>query len=470
MLPVTSAETTRALDQACIDGLGVPGRVLMELAGRQAAARVHAAAPGAPAAVACGPGNNGGDGYVIARWLHLWGHEVRLWASADAGTPDAAENAALCARMGLVPRPLEQALGGAGVVIDALLGTGQSGPPRGAIAAAVAAIAQHGAPVFAIDLPTGVHSDTGQALGPHPVQAAETLTLGRWKPGLLAMPGAALAGRVTRIDIGLSLGAVARPELVHPDAWLLEATDVTAWVPRRDPGGAKWDRGHVAIRGGGGASVLAALGAFAAGAGLVTVLAARADWPSLHGLPPAAILAEPDALDDRRHDTVVVGPGLGRHRVEAVRRVWQDHAGPVVADADALTVLARPGPWRPWGGDRVITPHSAEAARLLGCSRAEVEADRFGAARRLGDGAVLKGPHTLIGGPRPWVNPTGTAALATAGTGDVLAGMIGGMLARGLPSREACALACWLHGEAGRRAPENATAAEICAAVRPQPD
>ena len=469
MLPVTSAETTRALDQACIDGLRMPGRVLMELAGQQAAAHVHAAAPGADTAILCGPGNNGGDGYVIARWLRLWGHEVRLWASADPRTPDARANAALCARMGLAAGPLDEALAGAEVVVEAMLGTGQSGAPRGPIAEAAAALAQHGVPVFAIDLPTGVHSDTGRALGPHPVRAAETLTLGRWKPGLLAMPGAALAGRVTLVDIGLSLGAVARPELARPDAWLLEAADVAAWVPARDPAGAKWDRGHVAIRGGGGASVLAALGAFAAGAGLVTVLAARADWPSLHGLPPAVILAEPDALDDRRHDVVVVGPGLGRHRVEAVRRVWQDHAGPVVADADALTVLSRPGPWRPWGGDRVITPHSAEAARLLGCSRAEIDADRFGAARRLGAGAVLKGPHTLIGGPLPWVAPTGTAALATAGTGDVLAGMIGGLLARGLPSREACALACWLHGEAGRRAPANATAVEICAAVRPQP-
>lgn len=469
MLPVTSAETTRALDQACIEGLHIPGRVLMELAGQQAAAHVHAAAPGASVAILCGPGNNGGDGYVIARWLHLWGHDVRLWASGPPRTAEAADTAALCDRIGLRVSPLDPALSGAQVVVDALLGTGQAGAPRGPIAQATAALSAHPASIVSIDLPTGVHSDTGQALGPHPVRAAETLTLGRWKPGLLAMPGAALAGRVTLIDIGLSWGAVARPELAQPDAWLLEASDVAAWAPRVDPAAAKWDRGHVAIRGGGGASVLAARGAFAAGAGMVTVLAPRADWSALHGLPPAVILAEPDALDPRRHDVVVVGPGLGTQRVAAVRAVWEDHEGPVVADADALTVLSRPGPWRPWGGDRVVTPHSAEAARLLGCSRAEVDADRFAAARRLGAGAVLKGPNTLIGGDQPWVNPTGTAALATAGTGDVLAGMIGALMARGLASREACALACWLHGEAGQRAPAPATAVEICAAVRAQP-
>lgn len=466
MLPVATAARCRALDAACIEGLGIPGRQLMEVAGRGAAEAVHARWPGRPVAVLCGSGNNGGDGYVVARWLHLWGHPVRLWASAPAKTEDARVNAALCARMGLEPVALDEALAGDPVVVDALLGTGQTGAPRGAIGEAVAAARATAGPRVALDLPTGVHSDTGQVLGAAALSADLTVTFGRWKPGLLAMPGAELAGEVEVVDIGLDLGALHDAALAAPTAWLLEAADVAAWSPGRAAGGAKWDRGHVAIRGGGGASVLAARGAFAAGAGLVTVLAPRSDWAHLHGLPPEVILAEPEALNPKRHDAVVVGPGLGTDAAGVVRDLWGGFPGAVVADADALTLLARHPTEPPAGAPRARTPHSAEAARLLGCTRDEVEADRFAAARRLGPGALLKGPCSLVCGPTPWVNPTGGPALATAGTGDVLAGMVGGLLAQGLPVDRALALAAWRHGRAGESMPPQGTASDLLVALR----
>jgi hydroxyethylthiazole kinase-like uncharacterized protein yjeF len=468
MIPVSRAASVRELDRVVIAEVGIPGQVLMELAGRGAAEAVAARWPEGPVAVLCGAGNNGGDGYVVARWLALWGREVRLWASAPPATPDAASNAALCAAMSLpVCDSPEVALHGAAVAVDAMLGTGQRAAPRGAILAGVEALSG-GVPVAAMDLPTGLCADTGQRLGGACVRAALTVTFGRHKPGLLCEPGASLCGEVVCVDIGLDLAGIRAS--ITPDASILEPHDVASWQPVRADSQAKWDRGHVAIRAGGGAAVLAAHGAFRAGAGLVTLLAPRSDWASLHGLWPEVILACPEDLDPRRHDALVIGPGLGRspeHAAE-VRRLWAEYPRPLVADADALTLLAadRPVP----GGLRVITPHSAEAARLLGTTRAAIDADRPAAAAALADlgaTAVLKGPNTWVSGPEGrWIVPVRCGALGTAGSGDVLAGLIGGMLAQRIPAQRAAAAAVWRHGHAGLRLADGDTASDLLKALR----
>ncbi len=467
MIPVCTAAQVRARDARVIEGRGIPGRVLMELAGRGAADAVTARWPGAAVAVLCGPGNNGGDGFVIARWLALWGHRVTLWCPRDPATDDAKANAELCRDMGLLPTELPLALEDAGVVVDALLGTGQRSAPRGALLPGVQACMQRhraGAAVVAVDVPTGLHADTGQPLGDAVVAADLTVTFGYTKPGLLCAPGIQLSGEVVTIDIGLDLAGLC----AAPVGQIVEESDVLGWLPNVSAEGAKWDRGHVAVRAGGGAAVMAAHGAFRAGAGLVTLLAPRADWPSLHGLWPEVILAEPDALDPRRHDALVLGPGLGLDRGDEVRRLWETFPGSLVADADALTLLASGGT-PGWGGPRVITPHSAEAARLLGSTRRQVDADRFGAVKSLtGWGtALLKGPNTLIAESdgAVWVNPRGGPRLATAGSGDVLAGMIGGLLARGITPREAAAAAAWFHGVAGEGMPVNGTSRDLLEGV-----
>lgn len=471
MHPIQSARRTRELDRRLIEDHGMPGRVLMELAGRHAAERIHARWPDAVLAVLCGPGNNGGDGYVVARWLKLWGHEVRIWSCRPPTTDDARANQALCHRLGLHELPLPRAVGGATVAVDALLGTGQRSAPRASVLEGVDTLRilhDSGIPVVALDVPTGVDADTGQVLGSpnQAVAAALTVSFGAWKPGLLCMPGAALAGRVEVVDLGFELGEQSGDP--PPVGHLLDEADVRPMLPRRKPQDAKWTRGHVAVLGGGGAAVLAAHGAMRAGAGLVSVALPRARWPELHGLWPEIILMEPTELSPRRHDVLVMGPGLGTQAGRIVRELWGRWPGAVVADADALTILAEECPTPSGDQPRVITPHSAEAARLLDTRRSKVEADRFAAQADLARFGlpVLKGPHTLVGAPTPWVLPMADGRLATAGSGDVLAGLIGGLLALGRGSREAAALACWLHGAAATHMPDDGSATDLLAGIR----
>ena len=463
MIPAATAAQTRTLDHTVIEGLGIAGRTLMEVAGRGVADEIHRRFPSGEIAVLCGPGNNGGDGYVAARWLHLWGRQVRLFGM-DSSSPETLANRQLCVQLGLPFSDPEQAVAGADVAVDALLGTGQSQAPRGQIIQALKAlsVARH---VVAIDIPTGVHSDTGQNLG-GAVQCALTLTIGRWKLGLLSAPGCALAGEVSLIDIGLDLALSMDPSLT-PSAHILENSDIAGWWPKPADTDAKWDRGHVGILGSRGAATLAAHGAFRGGAGLVTLFAPKTEWDHFHGLWPEVIMAEAHRLDPNRHDVIVVGPGLGVEHIDPVLALWNDYPGGVVADADALTILANHKHRTPTDRARIITPHTAEAGRLLGVSRAEVEADRFAAMGQLNSfgTAVLKGPCTLIGPSPIWVNPRGSSRLATGGSGDVLAGMIGGLLAAGLPPEHAAACGAWAHGIGGERMPEGGTASDLVDAL-----
>ena len=465
MIPVCTLEQVRALDQAVIEQAEIPSAVLMEIAGRGVAEIIHERFPHGEIGFLCGPGNNGGDGYVAARWLTHWGRDVRIWG-APPSTNDARHNRRLCEQMDIPFLLPQDVVSKATVAVDALLGTGQSRPSKGMIANAVSACAI--APYcVAIDIPTGIHANTGQLIGPA-VSADVTVTLGRWKTGLLCAPGSEWSGDVYCVDLGLSLAHTFDPSLAHSNAHLLEQSDIDAWRPVTTQSDAKWDRGHVAIWGGGGAAVLAAHGAFRGGAGLVTLLAARKDWETFHGLWPEVILAEPETLDPRRHDVLVMGPGLGVEPQDRLVHLWHEFDGGVVADADALTVFSQRTDVQTDRHDRIITPHAAEAGRLLGITRSEVESDRISAISRLDHfgTVVLKGPHTLIG-PNPlWFNPTGNDRLATAGTGDVLAGTIGGLLASGISAPHAAAIGVWDHGVAGRRMPKGGTASDLIAQMK----
>lgn len=465
MIPVCGSAGTRALDEALIRTLGMPPHTLMELAGRGIAEQIHLRWPEQSVAVLCGPGNNGGDGFVIARWLALWGHPVRWWAPLPSATEESRLNRHILEQqLGAASVRAQDCVEGAGVAVDAMLGTGQKAAPRGFALEGIEALTRCPLRV-AVDLPTGLCAETGQPLGPPLSTFALTLALGRHKLGLWCAPGHHLAGEQVLIDLGLDLS----PSPAAPQGWLLQAQDVRAWAPVEDPGAAKWDRGHIAIRAGAGAAVLAAHGAFRSGAGLVSLLLPRADWPYLHGLWPEVILAEPDRLDPSRHDALVFGPGLGLGVADELASLWSRFPKPMVLDADGLSLLARLALTCPDGLVRALTPHAAEAGRLLDLERSAVEADRFSAVdalRRFGT-PLLKGPCSLVGAPDgTWINPRGSVALATAGSGDVLAGLVGGYLARGLSAERALALAAWRHGEAGERAGRGATASELVQRLR----
>jgi NAD(P)H-hydrate epimerase len=340
--------------------------------------------------------------------------------------------------------------------VDAIFGTGLCRDVTGPYAAMIDAINGGGAHVVAVDVPSGMAADSGVALGVA-VRAHHTVTFGRLKPGLLTARGRQLSGVVTVADIGLGIADGAAVAEV-PDAGDL------SW-PRRPADARKTTSGHLAIVAGheamAGAGILACAGALAAGAGLVTLIVPAGAHYRLGGLPAAVMVRtagrgpvlEPMPGLFERATAIVAGPGLGGGNaltpslITWLEALWAEEERPVLFDADAL-----PSAGRAAAGHRVITPHVGEAARLLGSTPETVEADRFSAASRLANPAVavLKGPFTLVAAPgeRTSVNPTGCDVLATAGSGDVLAGVIGALLACGETPRDAAILGAWVHGHA----------------------
>lgn len=452
---LASGEACRRLDAEVIDGLGVPGIALMELASRGVADVARRLAPDAASAlVVCGSGNNGGDGWGAARWLHRRGLDVRvlpLGAPRPGSDADRMRTAALNAGVRVVDGPGQRA----SIVLDAVFGTGLTRPIEGPTADVLRDLPSFGDRVVAVDLPSGLCADTGRVLGVCP-RADLTVTFGRLKPAFFT-PGGQLAGRVELVDIGVHASDHACGEVPEP-AWIARS-----W-PDRSPGAYKNALGHLAIVAGSermaGAAVLCALGALRSGVGLVTLFTTADAVPRLGSLPPTVMLRVGpvvDALHEAAgYQAVAVGPGLGGGRPlePAVRNgldeLWRGRT-PVVFDADALL------PFDGHAGANVVrTPHPGEAGRLLGRTAADVEQDRFGAARdlaRQGGVALLKGRHTLIAqGERLSVNVTGGPALATAGSGDVLTGVIGGLLARGLSAFDAARVGACVHGRAGELA------------------
>ena len=451
---------------------GVPGIELMERAGH-AVAEVILMRAGAGGAVAllCGPGNNGGDGLIAARLLREWGLKVRvvLPGGAEGFKGDAA--IALERWAGPVEPLSALCAGQADVFVDALFGAGLTRPLAGAFAEAADFLNKAGGPVIAVDIPSGVSGDTGRADGMS-VKASETVTFFRLKPGHLLQPGRARCGPVTVADIGIPAGAAL--DAVGPTAF---RNDPALWRPvwpKHEVDTHKFRRGAVAVIAGGiagvGAPRLSARAALRIGAGLATLLCEPEALPVHAARGPDALMqraivdrAALDAfLGDRRVSAVVAGPalGLGARAQDLVGGLMASDK-PAVLDADALTVLAS----LPDGGVRllhgrigtaVLTPHEGEFQRLFGedpaiaTERSKLEKARKAAAFS-GAIVVYKGADTVIAAPdgRAAINATGSSALATAGSGDVLAGLVGGLLAQGMPAFEAGCAAVWLHGIAG---------------------
>jgi NAD(P)H-hydrate epimerase len=458
-----TAAQMRGLDAAVVQGLGLPGIALMEVASRGVADAIvarHADDAAWGVVVVTGPGNNGGDGWAVARWLYARGVPVAVWSLAEpkAGT-DAAIMRQVAAKVGI---RVVDGVGGCGLVVDALFGTGFDREMGEPFASAVDAVNACGRPVVAVDLPSGLHADSGAALG-RCVVAARTVTFGRLKVGMLVGEGPDRCGEIEVVDIGLD---AATPPDASVAVEIPDAADLAPLWPTRAAGAHKGSSGHLAIVAGSaamtGAAILACRGALAAGAGLVTLVATRATRGRLAALPPEVMVldgGEGEVLtawpDLSRFDAVAVGPGLGGGGglavgvADALRRAWVEDPRPWVADADALPTTSRSS------GPRVLTPHPGEAARLLGIRTEDVVRDRLGSAGRLAERGVvlLKGRWTAVvaRGSRPSLNPTGSAALATGGSGDVLTGVVGALLARGVDPRDAARLGAFVHGRAGER-------------------
>lgn len=467
MIPVSSAARCRDIDRGLIEGIGVSGLALMETASRGVADVVRGFSESeAGVVVVCGAGNNGGDGYAAARWLHSWGIPVRIWKLAEP-IGDAAVQHESARRLGI---PEVHGLGDAGLVVDAVFGTGLSRPVSGVFRDAIEAMDAHPAPKVAVDLPSGLHADTGAVLGAC-ARAAATVTFGHAKLGFYGEPGADLVGRVVTVDLGQGP--------VPGDAEIPEIEDVRRWWPRRSPGDHKNRSGHLLIVAGSlgmaGAAALSARGALAAGVGLLTVATPRDALPRL-SLPAEAMWVELEDLPSllEKRTGVAAGPGLGGGGslgptlAAELTEIWRSSKLPLVYDADALPCAQGPG-----RGERVITPHPAEAARIVGSTAADVQSDRFRHAANLGDDrvALLKGRNTLIASPGmpTAINPRNSPVLATGGAGDVLTGVIGALLARGIDGRKAAILAAWVHGSAAEllaaRRSQGWTATDIAAAI-----
>ena len=460
-IPVLSASEAAAWDAAARTQYRVPSRVLMETAGRAVVqvlvTEVSDAATGG-VLVAAGAGNNGGDGWVIARALHAGG--IPVWVAAvDPKTDDAIDNRALARLDGVRELGREEPWPKAAVVVDALLGTGAAGPAKGDVLALAQRVADYGAPIVAVDGPTGLDLTSGEAHGP--VHARLTVTFGAPRRGhLLAREW---CGKVVVVDIGLPPPDSAWPLLVT-DRWAAER------LPRLAPQMHKGDRGRVCVVGGAdgmsGAALHAARAALAAGAGLVklvamreTIAAAQASLPDVLTVESAlGETLEPavaEAIDWA--DAVVLGPGLGRQpraaREQFVREVLSGRPVPTVIDADALHLFRADVPMDSRG--LVCTPHLGEFRVLAGDALADEAAnDRWSAAARaatkLKCAVLLKGVPTVIAdlrGPEHVV-ASGNPGLATGGSGDLLAGFIGAFLARGTAPAEAAALGAHALGRA----------------------
>ncbi len=464
---IYSTEQVRALDDYAIERLGIPGYTLMKRAGEAALRIMRTRWPMAhDIVVVCGGGNNGGDGYVMARFAHAAGLKVRVLALVPhAGLHGDALRACndllTSAGEGAVEPFSAEALAGGEVVVDAVLGTGLQGPVRPQIAAAIDAINASGRPVLSLDIPSGLSSDTGQPLGAV-VRADATITFVGLKSGLFLGEGPELCGQLFFDD--LEVTPPATPAFVPRLTRILE-TEIAAALPRRARAAHKGSFGQVLVIGGApgmaGAARLAGEAALRVGAGLVTVAAAPECAASIvSGRPELMVHAVPDAerlaplLD--RADVVAIGPGLGcctwARTLLAATLEWP---GPLVVDADALNLIAEQS--LPARRNWILTPHPGEAARLLGgeITTTAIQADRLGALDRLvaryGGVCVLKGAGTLIGtaGVPPAICERGNPGMAVPGMGDVLTGAIAGVLAQTSDPWVAARVGVLVHALAG---------------------
>jgi len=492
LTPAEAAELDRATQAR-----GIPAAELMEAAGREvadAALRLIGGAYGRRAVIVCGKGNNGGDGFVAARHLERAGVRVTTLLLEEGLREPAASNLRRLATIPVRRRPfareaLDRELDRADVAVDAIFGTGFRGVPEGAHADAIAALNASSVPVVAVDIPSGVDGRTGAVEG-EAVHADLTVTFGAAKPGLVLLPGASSAGVVEVEAIGFPA------DLIRGDLLLVEAEDVAAMLPRRAPETHKRAAGFAVVVGGSrlmtGAPALACTAAYRAGAGLVAAAVPEGVLPVVQGALREAVfvgLPETDSgtasggsarLDEvlGQAGALAIGPGMTTDEATSgwIRELVRSSEVPVVLDADGLNAFAgRPDDLADRKADLILTPHAGEFSRLAGVPTSEVGADRVRHVRdlaaRTSATVLLKGSRTLVASPDGVVriNPTGGPSLATGGTGDVLTGMIAGLIARGCSPIDAGSAAAFVHGLAGRiagdRRGEGATAVDVLEAV-----
>jgi hydroxyethylthiazole kinase-like uncharacterized protein yjeF len=477
----------READRFTIEEIGIPSLVLMENAGRQVVAAIEAAYEpqlNGRIAVLCGRGNNGGDGFVVARTLMQRGVDCAVFVIGAVAEVrgDARVNLDILGRLGVTVVEIndEQTwelhfseISQCSLIVDAMFGTGLKQALGGMLETVVADVNASGIPIVAIDLPSGLSADTPHLIGDC-IDATMTVTLASPKLPLILPPGEAHAGDVVIADIGVPTEVI--DGLDGPQIELLTREDVRALLDPRAADSHKGDFGRVLVvagsRGKTGAAHLSGMGALRAGAGLVTIATPASCLPIVASLAPE-FMTEPlaespdgqvtaaaiDRITEFTQDVIACGPGLGRGAsVGEFVRVLIDRAEtPLVLDADALTVLSA-DPGRLVGReerDIIITPHPGEMARLVGSTTEEVQANRIEVASDFANThhvyVVLKGHRTIIATPegRIFINPTGNAGMATGGTGDVLTGMIAAFLAQLLDAEAACRLAVFLHGTAG---------------------
>ncbi len=488
-MELLSAEEMRAADAHAIETLGIPSLVLMENAGRAVAGALLRDYPDLAdrgVVVLCGKGNNGGDGLVVARRLAAVGIAPRVlrFSAVDAMSPDAAANhrAAIAAGIEVVQadsaasfaahlaNPTSRA-----VVVDALLGTGIRGGARGRLRDVIERLNEEAREVVAVDLPSGLDADVTEVPGVA-ARATRTYTLCRPKIALAGWPACGHAGRVTVLPIGIPDASILR--LGSRLEWL-DAAAVRGLLAARPDASHKGTYGHLLAVAGStgkaGAAVLLARGALRAGVGLVTVATPRSVRGEI-AVQQAEVMTEPlaETPDGRlgsgaaavvlglaaARTALALGPGLGTgdETRDAIVEIARGASVPAVIDADGLNAIAAAGGFPAIAGapaPRVLTPHPGEASRLLRCGIGEIQADRLGAARRLAEAAgavaVLKGHRSVVAAPdgRAAFNQSGNPGMATGGTGDVLTGIVGALLARGLDPFDAARLGTFLHGAAG---------------------
>jgi len=487
-MKVVTADQMRRIDQECIQA-GLPVSVLMENAGKAVAEetrRILGAANQQHILMLIGPGNNGGDGLVAARYLHDWGAQVSLYLFGHRQEDD--PNLRLVKERDIVSievtggedlAGLDDRLSSATAVVDALLGTGKSRPLTENFSKVLEQVSKAkderpGLNIIALDLPTGLNADTG-AVEPACLYADNTITLAFPKVGLFNPPGLERAGKITIADIGIpsNLAEEINVELITPD-W------VRSVLPGRPLGANKGTFGRILVVAGSinyiGAAYLACSGAMRVGAGLVTLAIQAGLLPVLASkLTEVTFLPLPESGQDMispqadwlihqelgKYDVLLMGCGMGQNQsvVRLIKSVLLGEGvslSQTVLDADALNTLAdNPGWWQQLTGNVILTPHPGEMARLTGMTVEEVQSDRLGIVKKMAiewqKTIVLKGAYTVIASPESQVkvNPEANPGLASAGTGDVLSGIIAGLLAQGLAPDEAAACGVYLHSEAG---------------------
>ena len=441
--PMLTAAAMREAEQAAIDA-GTSVETLMERAGEALAEAVYAFAGPMPVLILAGPGNNGGDGYVAARHLSERGVAVRIAALVDPATEAAM---AARSRWGGEVEALSDDTPPEAVLVDALFGTGLKRGLESAVSANLLRLASEARLRIACDLPSGVESDSGVVLSPIP-DFDMTVAFGALKPAHLLDPAMRSCGRLVLADIGVGAASTWH-EIASPS------------LPPLDPGGHKYDRGLVHCLAGTmpGAIALAATAAARAGAGYVRVSTSK----QIEGLPASIVQLGSADLNDERIGCILVGPGLGE--IPQVLTLALTSKAPKVIDADGIALVGEPG--RLKGHDAIVTPHSGEFETLFGKIEGSKPERALAAAEACANVVVFKGPDTLVASPdgRLGFAPLAPAWLASAGTGDVLAGIIAAFRARGMASFEAACAGVWIHGRAAEIAGPGLIADDLAAAI-----